>query len=93
MGEQESPDAFREHARTWVAKNLSPADGEGGLEANDEEELRTVAVAGKLQKASFDAGFAGIRYPREYGGQGLTREHQLAGREATKASARCAPVR
>ena len=37
----------------------------------------------ELQKAIFEAGFAGIRYPEEYGGQGLTREHQLAWHEAT----------
>jgi alkylation response protein AidB-like acyl-CoA dehydrogenase len=83
VSQQESPEAFRERARAWVVKNLPPADGEGGLDADDEEELRTVAAARELQKAIFDAGFAGIRYPAEYGGQGLTREHQLAWHQAT----------
>ena len=42
-----------------------------------------VAEDRELQKTIFDAGFAGIRYPKEYGGQGLTREHQLAWHQAT----------
>ena len=57
-------------------------DGPGGLEVDDEHEARIIAEARQLQKLIFDAGFAGIRFPREYGGQGLTRAHQLAWREA-----------
>lgn len=81
--EQESPEAFGARARAWAAKNLPPAGGPEGLYVDDEEELRVVAEARELQKLIFDAGFAGIRYPVEYGGLGLTREHQLAWREAT----------
>ena len=85
MSEQETPEAFRERARAWVEKNLPRADAQasGGLAADDEEELRGVAEARALQRKIFDGGFAGIRYPKEYGGQGLTREHQLAWHEAT----------
>src|SRR5215471_6027967 len=85
VSEQETPEAFRERARAWVEQNLPRADAQasGGLAADDEEELRGVAEARALQKKIFDAGFAGIRYPKEYGGQGLTREHQLAWHEAT----------
>src|SRR5207245_7981380 len=35
---------------------------------------RSVALQAKL----FDAGFAGIAFPREYGGAGLTLQHQEA---------------
>ncbi len=83
MSQQESPEAFGARARAWAASNLPRADGRGLMEIDDEEELQAVAEARKLQRAIFDAGFAGIRYPTEYGGQGLTREHQLAWREAT----------
>ena len=83
MSQLESPEAFRDRARAWAASNLPPAGAQEGLEVDDEEELRIVAEARELQKAIFEAGFAGIRYPKEYGGQGLTREHQLAWREAT----------
>jgi alkylation response protein AidB-like acyl-CoA dehydrogenase len=82
--QQESPEAFGARARAWAAKNLPPAEGPEGLEAvDDSEELRLVAEARELQKLIYEAGFAGIRYPAEHGGQGLTREHQLAWREAT----------
>jgi alkylation response protein AidB-like acyl-CoA dehydrogenase len=67
-----------------VASNLPHAEGHGGnLEIDDEEKRRTVAEDKELQQAIFDAGFAGIRYPEQYGGQGLTREHQVAWHEAT----------
>jgi alkylation response protein AidB-like acyl-CoA dehydrogenase len=84
VSEQETPEAFRERARAWVVQNLTRADHQGdNFEADDEEKLRIVAEDRELQKAIFDAGFAGIRYPAEYGGQGLTREHQLAWHQAT----------
>jgi alkylation response protein AidB-like acyl-CoA dehydrogenase len=84
LSQQESPEAFRDRARTWVASNLPRAEGHGGnLEIDDEEKRRTVAEDKELQQAIFDAGFAGIRYPEQYGGQGLTREHQVAWHEAT----------
>jgi alkylation response protein AidB-like acyl-CoA dehydrogenase len=84
VSQHESPEAFRERARAWVVKNLPRADRSGGvMEADDAEELRIVAEDRELQKAIFEGGFAGIRYPQDYGGQGLTREHQLAWHEAT----------
>jgi alkylation response protein AidB-like acyl-CoA dehydrogenase len=83
VSQQESPEAFGARARAWAASNLPRSEGRGIMEVDDEEELRIVARARELQKLIFDAGFAGIRYPTEYGGQGLTREHQLAWREAT----------
>ena len=83
MSQQESPEAFRDRARAWAASNLPRADGQVAMEVGDEEELRIVAEDRELQQAIFEAGFAGIRYPAEYGGQGLTREHQLAWHQAT----------
>ena len=40
--------------------------------ASEEEELAEVAHERELQRMLFDAGLAGICFPREYGGQGLT---------------------
>ena len=82
MSQQESPEAFGARARAWVVANLPPAHGAEGLEVDDDHEARLVVQARELQKLIFDAGFAGLRFPREYGGQGLTRAHQLAWREA-----------
>jgi alkylation response protein AidB-like acyl-CoA dehydrogenase len=45
---------------------------------SDEEELKAVARDRALQRKIFDGGFAGICFPKEYGGQGLTAEHNRA---------------
>ncbi len=65
-GRGESLAKFRSRARVWIGKNL-PAMGD----PSDTEDRA-------LQNAVFDAGFAGIAYPVEYGGAGLTFEHQQA---------------
>ena len=59
----ESVDAFDTRARAWIAVNLPSLDDEPvGNRA--------------LQHLIFDHGFAGIAFPTEYGGAGLTLEHQ-----------------
>ena len=83
MSDQETPEAFRARARAWVEQNLPPAETGQGRLATDDERLAIVAEDRALQKKIYDGGFAGIRYPVQYGGQGLTREHQLAWHEAT----------
>ena len=78
--ETESVEAFRIRARRWIGANLGPAQPEllvaGGLD--EEQELFAVAHDREVQAALFGAGLAGICVPREYGGQGLTPEHQRA---------------
>ncbi len=81
MSDIESIDSFRERARTWIRANLAefdPASDAGVIrnDRNDEEELRDAARDRELQRKLYDAGLAGICIPREYGGQGLTPEHQ-----------------
>src|SRR5919108_898440 len=79
-------DAFRERAREWLAANvrkrgaaqetdnvLGPAH-----EMGSQAERDYVSLARELQAKMHDAGFAGITVPKEYGGQGLTRAHQVA---------------
>ena len=83
MSQQESPEAFRDRARAWAASNLPRADGHAAMAVGDEEELRMSPRYRELQKTIFEAGFAGIRYPNEYGGQGLSREYQVAWHQAT----------
>jgi alkylation response protein AidB-like acyl-CoA dehydrogenase len=61
--ELESLDDFGERARTWIEENLPEA---GDISPTDRE----------LQAMIFDAGFAGIAFPKEYGGAGLTPQHQ-----------------
>lgn len=78
--EIEDVEGFRLRARAWIAENLGPT-----LEADlhpfadtDEEELANANRDRALQRRLFDAGFAGICFPREYGGLSLAPEHQRA---------------
>jgi len=79
----ESVEQFRARARTFIEANLSRVDphAEVGLLRNrytDEEELAAVARDREIQRMLFDNGLAGVCFPVEYGGLGLTREHQKA---------------
>ena len=75
---------FRSRLRTWLADNMPraarPGDGMAMSQGrqSDDEELAEVAHHRELQRRLFDAGFAGICFPTEYGGQGLTPAHQQA---------------
>jgi alkylation response protein AidB-like acyl-CoA dehydrogenase len=57
-------DAFREACREFLAANTSP----GGR--------RNMAAAREFQGKLAEAGLAGLAYPKEYGGAGLTLEHE-----------------
>ena len=79
----ESVDHFRRRARDWVTANLRELDA-GALEAlfrsdmTEGAELAEVVREREMQRRLFDAGFAGVCVPRQYGGQGLTPAHQRA---------------
>ena len=52
---------------------------------SEEEELAEIAArARQLQRMLFDGGFAGVCFPKEYGGLGLTPEHQRALNEESR---------
>lgn len=78
--DMESVEEFRSRARAWIKANLGPMQGWDMSQHcdNDEEELKAVARDRALQRKIFDGGFAGICFPKEYGGQGLTAEHNRA---------------
>jgi alkylation response protein AidB-like acyl-CoA dehydrogenase len=68
---------FAERARIWLADNLpvvDPADPPNGNRGEEEPWQR----ARELQKKLYAGGFAGICFPREYGGLGLPYEYQKA---------------
>jgi alkylation response protein AidB-like acyl-CoA dehydrogenase len=86
MSDIEDVESFRLRAREWIAANLprlpeqnDAPNGEGREHVDDAAWLR----ARELQRLLYDGGFAGICYPREYGGQGLTPAHQKALTEET----------
>ncbi|WP_019930439.1 acyl-CoA dehydrogenase family protein [Nocardia sp. BMG111209] len=77
----EDVESFRTRAREWIRGNLGPFRPETAMGLRSvpaEEELAAVAYDRQLQRKVYDAGFAGIAIPREYGGQGLTAAHQRA---------------
>jgi alkylation response protein AidB-like acyl-CoA dehydrogenase len=75
----ESVESFRQRAREWLAANLTPeAEARGhraGAAGRDEGVWQR---ARELQATLHAGGFAGITFPREYGGLGLTLAHQRA---------------
>jgi alkylation response protein AidB-like acyl-CoA dehydrogenase len=70
---------FRARARAWLAANAprrGSADDEA--EAQSRGQQAVLAEQKEFQARLCDAGFAGITWPREYGGQGLTSAEQIA---------------
>jgi alkylation response protein AidB-like acyl-CoA dehydrogenase len=76
--EIEGLDTFRARVRTFIEKHLDQRTRSISLRGGhtDEEQLAIVQRDREMQRSLFDAGLAGICFPREYGGQGLTPAHQ-----------------
>ena len=73
----ESVADFGARARTWLAENMpriDPTNPPFTDRGSEESWLR----ARELQKRLYDGGFAGICFPREYGGLGLDLAYQKA---------------
>ena len=70
----ENVDSFRLRARAWLAENMPPATGKTWAHGDPARWPR----ARELQRRLFDAGFAGLCFPRAYAGQGLSLAHQQA---------------
>jgi alkylation response protein AidB-like acyl-CoA dehydrogenase len=68
-------DDFRARARAWLAGN---APRRAAAEDDGESGQITIADQKAFQAKLYDAGFAGIMWPKEYGGQGLTGAEQMA---------------
>ncbi len=80
MSEQSVTD-FRNRARAWLAEN-APRRSAGDDESADSAPA-DLAAQKAFQAKLYDAGFAGLTWPKEYGGQGLTHAEQIAfGQEA-----------
>lgn len=70
----ESVDEFRSRVTAWLADNRQHAPRDYG--AICPPDLVNEGIA--WQKRIFDAGFAGLHWPTQYGGQGLTPAHHGA---------------
>lgn len=73
----ESVEEFRNRAKAWLAENLPRLDSAEAI-ALQRDELTSWHRARELQKKLFDGGFAGICFPREYGGLGLSYQYKKA---------------
>jgi alkylation response protein AidB-like acyl-CoA dehydrogenase len=73
---QRATEWLAEHGPTRGSAEAEAAMGRG--EMGSEEERNRIAVSKAFHKKMADAGFAGITYPKEFGGQGLTPAHQRA---------------
>jgi alkylation response protein AidB-like acyl-CoA dehydrogenase len=70
-----SVEGFRLQAREWLAHSMTPLPP--GVTQSDRLEWDEEGDQSKvLQRRLYDAGYAGIAFPVEYGGRGLTPEHQ-----------------
>jgi len=72
-GEQER---FRREVREWLIANL-PAERSSSECRTPEEPGEKVAFARRWQRTLHDGGWAGLHWPREYGGRGATPIEQL----------------
>jgi alkylation response protein AidB-like acyl-CoA dehydrogenase len=73
----EDLESYRARARAWLADNMPRLEpGKRWDPFNDDDDRGTRTR--DLQRKLFDGGYAGICYPKEYGGQGLPPEYQFA---------------
>jgi alkylation response protein AidB-like acyl-CoA dehydrogenase len=63
-------DAFRQRVRSWLEANIPDDWTKFGLSEVPRPEA--YAFLRKWQATLYDAGFIGVTWPKEYGGQGLT---------------------
>src|SRR5262245_52491539 len=68
---------FRAHVRTWLDANAKPKQG-GRRSLNRRiDSERGLALAKEWQAKKFDAGYAVMHFPKEYGGQGRPILHSV----------------
>ncbi|MHB1445231.1 MAG: acyl-CoA dehydrogenase family protein [Acidimicrobiales bacterium] len=76
---------YRLRAREWLAANVEPlprrSDGTVIVPDRSQPSDAELAEARAHQLALHAAGWAGITYPKEYGGQGLSLEHEAVWQE------------
>lgn len=77
LAPHESVEDFGLRARAWLAGNMPRIDRDRPPLTRLDDEA-SWQRARELQKRLYDGGFAGICFPREYGGLGLTIEYQKA---------------
>jgi alkylation response protein AidB-like acyl-CoA dehydrogenase len=67
---------YRDQVRAWLAANL-PSNWEGLGDGTSENMDQWIAFLKDWQRKLYEAGWAGISWPEEYGGRGATINEQL----------------
>jgi alkylation response protein AidB-like acyl-CoA dehydrogenase len=84
----ETIDEYRARARCWLEANLEKRPRGGALFGpgllRAEKSMQEIAAQRALQKKLYQAGYAGITWPKEYGGQGLSAAYEWAFREEAR---------
>lgn len=76
-----SIEEFRRQAREWIEANLerrNSAQGTHKPRGIDHKTVDGIREQRAIQRKIFEGGYAGISYPVEYGGRGLTIDHERA---------------
>jgi len=76
--EDEAIEEYRLGARVWLADHVLPRTGRRPRRTVDDYTPEVLAESRVLQRTMFDAGYAGITWPTEYGGQGLSSAYESA---------------
>jgi alkylation response protein AidB-like acyl-CoA dehydrogenase len=84
-----SVESYRSEARAWLENNLerrAPRDSAvRSLWDTFERSADELAAQRELQRRVYEAGYAGITWPKDYGGQGLDAAHERAFAEEARA--------
>jgi len=87
IGDQLDVDTFRRQAQEWLAANLErrdPAKSVTRLRGVDHKTVEGIKVERAVQRKLYEGGYAGISFPKEYGGRGLTLAHERAFNEEAR---------
>jgi alkylation response protein AidB-like acyl-CoA dehydrogenase len=79
-------ETFRQQARAWLDDNLErrgpqrsgPVRSAPRLRGVDHKTIEGIATERAIQRRLYHGGYAGISFPKEYGGRGLTLAHEQA---------------
>src|SRR5260221_11526387 len=67
---------FQREVREWLARNLPPGWGSPGYRKPEDPADKVAFMRGWYRKL-YDGGWAGLHWPREYGGRGGTPVEQV----------------
>jgi alkylation response protein AidB-like acyl-CoA dehydrogenase len=73
--------SFASRAAGWLTDNSEPTRMRSG---NEESQAAHVAAGRAFQRSLYEAGFAGLTWPKECGGQGLSSDYDLAFAQAAR---------